>query len=137
MLSLTKLEWAAFYVGAHIVLILVLALGVVSARRKHGVALGDGANEAMQRAIRVHGNATEYVPMLLIGLTVLSLLDASRPWMIHVLGLLLLVSRIAHAQGLGGSNGRSAGRMFGTLGTWIAALGLALALVWAAFSGGP
>ena len=83
-------------------------------RSAEKIIFGDGANERLQRAQRVQGNAVEDVPVTLIGIIGLGLLSAP-VLLIHGLGALFLIGRILHAVGLGGSSGGSPGRMFGTL----------------------
>ena len=50
-------------------------------------------------AIRAHGNATEWVPLLVLMMLVLELAGASHLWL-HVAGGTLLVGRVLHAVGL-------------------------------------
>ena len=107
----------AMYAGALGILLLVLAYRVVSVRRTSDIGLGDGANETLLRAIRVHGNAVEYVPIALILMLILELNGASGV-LLHGLGVTLLVARIAHAQGLTSSRGASPGRLGGVVLTW-------------------
>ncbi|MCC6787347.1 MAG: MAPEG family protein, partial [Hyphomonadaceae bacterium] len=70
-----RLEVAALYAGVNILILLVLAVLVVAGRRKHKITLGDGNNEAFGRAVRAHGNAAEYIPAGLVGITLLALFD--------------------------------------------------------------
>ena len=67
-----RLEVAALYAGVNILILLVLAVLVVAGRRKHKITLGHGDNEAFGRAVRAHGNAAEYMPAGLVGLTFLA-----------------------------------------------------------------
>ena len=56
-------------------------------------------NKALERAIRVHGNFNEYVP--LIGLLLVMLELKSTPAIVlHILGAALLVGRALHAYGM-------------------------------------
>jgi uncharacterized membrane protein YecN with MAPEG domain len=128
---MTKLDAAAVYVGANVLILLILALGVVRARAASKVILGDGGDPGLQRAIRVHGNAAEYVPAGLIGILALALLPAAPLWAVHAGGVLLTAGRILHAIGLSNTSGRSFGRAFGTLFTWIAFLAVGGVLIWA------
>ena len=59
---------ATLYFGLFGFLMLALKMNVGRVRAKEKVMFGDGANEAMQRAIRVQGNAVEDVPIVLIGI---------------------------------------------------------------------
>jgi uncharacterized protein len=110
---------AAFWVGLHLILLLVLSVLVVRQRRKHGVVLGDADIPELARAVRAFGNATEYVPGGLIAIAVLAM-AAAPPMMVHFVGLTLFVGRVAHAIGLSRSGGSSILRSAGAIGTWLA-----------------
>lgn len=111
---MTAMAAATLYVGLFALLMLVLKANVGRVRVKEKVMFGDGGNEALQRAIRVQGNAVEDVPVVLIGLVALGAM-AAPVWVVHALGAAFLLGRILHAVGLGGSSGGSPGRMVGTL----------------------
>ena len=106
----------ALYTGLLALLLLVLALRVIRLRWKLRVGIGDGGDKSMSRAIRVHGNATEHVPIALLLLLVAELNHAG-PTLLHACGIVLVVARILHAWGLGRSIGASWQRMAGTVGT--------------------
>lgn len=108
---------------------LVLAARISLYRNKAHVGLGSGGNAVLEQRIRALGNFVEYVPLALILLLVLEL-DHTQIWLLHVFGIVLVVSRIAHAVGLSASAGKSYGRMFGTMGTWLVLLVMALLLLW-------
>jgi uncharacterized membrane protein YecN with MAPEG domain len=119
----------ALYAGVLAILIVVLAGRVVAVRRTAAVSLGDGGNELLVRRIRVHGNATENVPIGLLIMLVLEL-NGSSSALLHGLGASLTVGRLAHAQGLSGSAGTSVGRFLGAVLTWGAiAVGGVMAIV--------
>ncbi len=107
----------AFYAGLLGVLMLILALRVVAARRATAIGLGDGGNALLFSRIRIHGNAAEYVPLALLLMLILEINGTSARWL-HVLGVALLVGRIAHAQGLSQTSGVSPGRLVGNVLTW-------------------
>ena len=106
----------ALYTGLLALLMVLLALRVVRLRWKFRVGLGDGGERAMTRAIRVHGNATEHVPVALLLLLVAEL-NRAGPTLLHVCGAVLVVARLLHAVGLGKSAGASWQRAAGTVGT--------------------
>ena len=54
------------YAALCTLLILVLAGRVIAARWQHKVGLGDGGNTELNRRVRAHANAVEYVPLALI-----------------------------------------------------------------------
>lgn len=118
---ITHMQVFALYAALNAVIILALALLVVRARRRHKVQLGDGGNPELLRAQRAHGNAIEYVPLILILLLTLAGLKASLV-VVHVIGGLLTFGRLLHAIGLSRSSGVSIGRAGGILLTWTALL---------------
>ena len=126
-----RLEIVALYAGVNILILLVLAYVVVSGRRRHKITLGDGGNDAFNRAVRAHANAAEYIPAGLVGLLILGLLDPAAPlWLVHAAGLSLTIGRILHGIGLNAGT-LNAGRMFGTLLTWISLLLIGGGLIYA------
>ena len=105
------------YAGVLALLILTLAIRVVLQRRASSVDLGDGGNAALFRRIRIHGNAVEYIPIALILMLLLEVSGTSAA-VLHGLGLLLVIGRLAHVQGISQSPGASPGRIFGNVLTW-------------------
>jgi uncharacterized protein len=130
---MTAIAAATLYAGLFGLLMILLKGNVGRVRTSEKVGFGDGNNEALQRAIRVQGNAVEDVPVVLVGLLALGLMNAP-VLLIHGLGATFLVARILHAIGLGGSSGGSPGRMFGTLLTLIVMLVTAGACIWFALT---
>jgi uncharacterized membrane protein YecN with MAPEG domain len=64
-----------------------------------GIGLGDAGNEQMLRAMRVHSNFAEYVPLSLILLYLVEG-QGAYPVFLHGLGLCLLIGRLSHAFGV-------------------------------------
>ncbi len=108
------------------ILVIVLAFQVVKFRRKFKVGIGAGDERALERAIRVHSNAMEYIP---IALLLLALFEANKGniYIAHSVGVFLFLGRVLHAQGLGKSHGTSFGRFWGTAFTWISIIVLSIA----------
>ncbi len=123
------------YAGLSGLLLLALSFQVVGLRRKHRVGLGTGDHPALERAVRVHANFCEYVPIALLLLLVLELGAALPAWLLHALGIMLIVGRVLHAAGLSRSAGTSTGRFVGTLLTWLMILVSALLAVGIAIGG--
>lgn len=122
------LEAAAVWSGTLTLLLVALALLVVLQRRKHKILLGDGGVPSLIQASRVFGNAIEYVPAGVAGLTLLALVGA-HPSAVHVIGGGLLLGRVLHAFGLSRNAGTSPGRALGTLLTWVSLLLIGTALI--------
>jgi uncharacterized membrane protein YecN with MAPEG domain len=118
----------ALWAGLLGLLMLALAIQVVRTRVSEKVGFGDGGNPLMLQRIRVHGNFTEYVPMVLLLMLVLEV-NGTSAGVLHALGGSLFAARLFHAFGLGSSTGTTPGRFGGTVLTWLvllAASGLAL-----------
>ena len=80
----------ALYVSLNLLLTFLLALNVVRHRFK-----GDSADQVMlEKAIRAHGNNTEYVPIILIGLGVMAMAGASAQT-ISILGGTVFGARVS------------------------------------------
>lgn len=113
----------------HVVLYLVLALRVVLHRNVHKIGVGTGGDAVLRRKVRVHGNFGEYVPLALLMLALLELAAVSTTWL-WTFGIALLIARVLHAVGLGGSSGYSVGRFAGTLLTFVTLLAMAALGIW-------
>jgi uncharacterized membrane protein YecN with MAPEG domain len=109
----------SLYAALAAILLVVLGMYVIFERGRQKVVFGDGGNPVLIRAVRVHGNATEYVPIALIVMLCLELEHGS-PWILHLAGILLLFGRIAHAVGLLRSEKASPGRFLGVVATFAA-----------------
>jgi len=115
----------AFYAAILAVLYVVLTIRVIKHRYRARASLGDGGDETLQRAIRVHGNFAEFVPFALL-LIALAELNGSPPWSIHVLGTVLVLARLSHAYGITQGMEKLRFRQAGVIGTFIVLLGAAL-----------
>ncbi len=90
---------SALYVVLGAILIIKFSLNVVRIRRQYHVSLGDGGISDLQIAIRIHGNAVEYIPLALF-LLVMMEMNGADIWMIHITGLFFFIARLLHAWGL-------------------------------------
>lgn len=122
------LTYTAIYTGLLALILLFLALRVVLLRRKFKVGIGTNQNKELARAIRVHANALEYVPIALLMLAVAEI-NGIHLYFVNVSGIALVVARILHAYGLSRSAGVSFGRFYGTLLTWIVILVLSICII--------
>ena len=116
----------ALYAAMFGLLLVILMIAVIRLRRSLKVGLGDGGNHDLQRAIRVHGNAVECVPIFVLMLATFELNHGSN-LLLHFFGAAFLGARIAHAWGLFASGGTSAGRLIGTAATMVLLAALAIA----------
>ncbi len=108
-----------FYVSLLALLIIILGYRVTTFRRGEKIPLGEAkSSKAMKSAIRAHGNAVENIPIAALLLVMLEL-NALNPILLHIFGIVLVISRVAHAWGMSKRNGPSPGRFYGTLFTWL------------------
>jgi len=86
---------------ASILALLFVALSVrtLRMRRRLKIAIGDAGNQAMLRAMRVHSNFAEYVPLSLLLIYFVEVSGANS-LLVHVLALCLLAGRASHAFGV-------------------------------------
>lgn len=111
-------------------LLIALSVTVVLARRRFRVGLGTGNDKAMEQAVRVQGNFTEYVPLAVVLLIVAEITGMPLP-AVHAAGIVLVASRLVHAWGLSHSAGVTFGRFYGTAGTWLVITLLSLWILFA------
>lgn len=78
----------------------VLSWRVSSMRMAKKIPIFDGGDLEMGRAIRVHGNFIEYVPIFLVMLMLYELMGGSHT-MAYLYGFIFLLARVLHAYGLG------------------------------------
>ncbi len=77
----------------------VLSVRTLLLRRRLGIAIGTGEDPELTRAMRVHSNFAEYVPLALILFYFLEVETDADLW-IHVLCVSLIVGRLLHAYGV-------------------------------------
>jgi hypothetical protein len=92
-----------FYGAIFALLYIGLTVRVIMLRNSRRVSLGSGGDPALERAIRIHANFIEYVPLALILLTAMEMQRRSH-YVLHILCLLLLIGRICHFAALSREN---------------------------------
>jgi uncharacterized membrane protein YecN with MAPEG domain len=122
-----------FLYAALCALILIgLSLYVILGRATMRVGIGDGGNPQMLLRMRMHANFVEYVPFALVLIYFVQLAGYS-VWVVHILGISLVASRLAHVEGLRKSRNTSPGRFWGIVGTLLVILAAALLVALGAF----
>lgn len=94
-----NLDITPIYAALLALLFIFLSLRTIRLRRRHRIALGDGDNPELRRAMRAHANFAEYVPFALL-LVFFAERDGAHPAVVHALGLALLAGRLLHAWGV-------------------------------------
>jgi len=111
-----------YYAGIFGILFLFLGAYVVKNRKLHRVSLGTGQNvPALERAVRIHGNFSENVPIFLVLLMLIEM-NGTPFWAVHILAVMMLIGRILHALGIRHKEGASRERFLGMILTWGAIL---------------
>lgn len=128
---MTPIATAAVYIGVNILILLALAVRVVGRRRSAQISIGTGGDGELEQRVRAHGNASEYIPVTMIGLFAIATLGAPL-WAVHAVGGVFTLGRVLH--GIGMSSNALAPRALGMVLTWTAMLGAAGALMWMALA---
>lgn len=122
--------WAMY---ARLLALLFVALSVraLRLRRRFGIAVGDGGNVTLLRAIRAHGNFAEYTPFGLLLILAAELSEAPG-LLVHALGIVLLAGRLVHAFGVSNEAEVFAFRVTGMALTFTCYLVAAVFVLWRA-----
>jgi uncharacterized membrane protein YecN with MAPEG domain len=116
------------YAALLALLFVALSVRTLGMRRRLQVALGDGGDRALLRAMRVHANFAEYVPLALV-LLVLVEGQGPAPALVHGLSLCLLAGRLSHAYGVSQVRENLRFRVFGMAMTFTAIIASAVYLL--------
>lgn len=119
----------ALYASILAIAAITLAIIVSAKRGKYGVSILDGGHPELALWIRKHGNFAEAVPFALFMMALAEARGMPVTWL-HVIGILLLVSRLAHVYGLSNENPTEPFRIGGTVGTHLTILGAVGYLAW-------
>jgi hypothetical protein len=123
----------SFYAGLLAVWFLVLSTKVIQ-RRQSGPSLGDGGDPRMLRLIRAHANFAEYVPLAVVMMALLELGHTS-VYVVHALGITLLVGRLLHGYSLSFTEHHKFGRFWGAALTFLVLGVCALLCMWQGIRG--
>jgi uncharacterized protein len=113
-------------------MLVYLSFRVIKQRRSAKVSLGDGDDPALRKAIAVHNNFSQYVPLALLLIAFVELSHASA-YIVHGLCASLLIGRIAHAYGVAQANQIMKLRQLGMVLTFTVIVIAALYLLIGAF----
>ncbi|MFL0809864.1 MAG: MAPEG family protein [Agarilytica sp.] len=91
--------WFSLFVAINGLILVVLAGNVSRLRLKYKISYGDGDNKHLLKAIRVHANGMEQVPIFGLVILGLSFLGLSQDYL-AALVIIFSLSRISHAIGM-------------------------------------
>ncbi len=94
------------------------AVRVILARRSAHVNLGVGDSDSLLRTVRIHGNFSEYVPLLLIIMALLELSAVSN-MALYAFGSSLVAGRLLHFYGIYSPSTPGLARVVGMVLTFI------------------
>jgi uncharacterized membrane protein YecN with MAPEG domain len=94
-----------------------LSARTIGVRRKAKISIGDGGDDEMLRAMRMHANFAEYAPITLILLAFVDL-QGGPIWLLHSLGVLFVLARLSHAYGISSIQAPGKFRVAGMVGTF-------------------
>jgi uncharacterized protein len=100
------------YAGILALLFLALCLRVSSLRGSKRTSLGDGGDPVLMRAIRGHANFAEFVPLILLMMALLELSKFSL-YLLHAMGITLVLARLLHGYALSFTEKFKFGRFWG------------------------
>ena len=118
----------ALYAALLALMFVVLSIKVIKKRRQFQVGIGTNGEALLERAVRVHANFAEYVPLALL-LMFLAEYSGLTPLYLHILGIALLVGRLSHAWGVQQLKEPLKFRVFGMVLTFCVLLLSALAIL--------
>ena len=125
------LSITALYAGILMIFALALSFKAGGFRGSTGISVlfGDPVNMELAQRVRVHQNFLEYIPMAIILMGIIEI-NGGNATFLHVFGVVLIISRIAHAIGLKHDNMGHPGRVIGAGGTAIMSMAAAVYALW-------
>jgi uncharacterized protein len=102
------------YGGLLVLFYIFLGMRVSALRGKAHATIGTGNDPALERAIRAHGNFSEYVPFALLLLGFMEM-QRNSSYVLHALCLLLVAGRLIHAFGISQTRETMGFRVTGTV----------------------
>ena len=106
------------YAGFFGILLVILSARVTRLRNKHEGKMRETGHTEMTAAVRAQSNIVEYLPTALLLMWMLETMQF-RGWLIHALGVFLVIARLMHLHGLNEPSGASLKRKLGTRLTWV------------------
>ena len=119
------------YAALLAIMFVVLSIRTIRQRSKLKIGLGDAGNKDMQRAMRVHANFAEYVPLCLLMIYWVEQ-SGVYAWFVHLLCLGLVAGRLSHAYGVSQLRENFRFRVTGMSLTFAVLIACAAHLLWVA-----
>ena len=110
------IEITAFYAAQLVAVLIFLTTRIGVKRAITRVSILDGGNKEVAVEMRRHGNFVEHVPLLIVLMAIIEI-NGGNPVFLHVVGITLVICRIAHPIGLHYDQVQTPLRMVGSVGT--------------------
>jgi len=120
-----SLSITGFYLALLGLLYIALAVRIIKLRYHFKTGIGDGGHEPLAQAIRVHGNFSEYTPIVIL-LLACAEINGSVSVLLHVIGAAFFIGRILHSIAITNSTGPSKFRLWGMMSSFISITVLAI-----------
>jgi hypothetical protein len=91
----------AIFAALLALMLVAISVRVTVLRARKKIDFFDGGDPELGRALRVQGNFIEYVPLTLAMMGLVEWMGVPA-WLVYVLGMALVIGRIAHAWGVYG-----------------------------------
>lgn len=127
-----SLQVTPLYAATLGLLFISLSVRTLLLRRRLKIAIGDGGDQRLLRAMRVHANFAEYVPLSLL-LIFMFETGGGQTWLVHAFCSCLLIGRISHCYGVSQLSENFQYRVFGMTMTFTALGGSSLGIFGAYF----
>lgn len=122
-------EITMLYAGVLGLMVIVIASYPGRRRAAQDISVGHGDDQVLLLGMRRHANFVEAVPMALILMGLIEM-NGATPMGMHILGSVLVVSRIAHAVGLKPDTTKNALRGLGAGGSALVILASSVWALW-------
>ena len=119
----------ALYAALLVAVLVCLTTRIGVLRAKTGISILDGGNDRVAVEMRRHGNFVEHVPLLIALMAIVEINEGS-PVFLHVVGIALIICRVAHPLGLRHDRVQTPLRLIGAVGTSLITIALGLMALW-------
>ena len=122
-------EITALYAALLVAVLIFLTTRIGLKRAKTRVSILDGGNKEVAVEMRRHGNFVEHVPLLILLMAIIEI-NGGHSVFLHVMGVTLVICRIAHPIGLHYDRVQTPLRVIGPVGTGLITGLLGLMALW-------
>ncbi len=119
----------AFYAGLTILLAIFLGMRIGFFRAKKGISILHGGDMEVATRMRAHGNMMETAALIILAMAIIELNGADAK-LLHGLGIIYILARIAHPIGLKHDNIAHPLRAIGAMASMLVMLIAGLTAIW-------